>query len=350
MNQFSHSLLNWYRDHKRDLPWRNGNSAYRTWLSEIILQQTRVHQGLNYYSHFVEQYSNVVALADAPLEDVLKLWQGLGYYSRARNMHKAAQMVAYEMGGVFPETYKQLVLLPGVGPYTAAAIASIIFGEVVPAVDGNVKRVISRFFYLKGSIDNVNVTKDINALVSELISTASPGDFNQAMMDLGAMVCKPKKPICDKCPLEYGCMARAHNVQEQLPVRKAKVPKRTRYFYYFVFLYQRKTWLQKRTEKDIWEGLYEFPLVESDCELSFDDLCKQVDKLWGINMSFEKDIQINNLVKHVLTHQIIMAQFIVFSVKKQFLDKPLLVDLSNVKNYAVSRLIEKYLNMDENFL
>lgn len=291
----SRNLIDWYSREKRDLPWRNTQDPYRIWLSEIILQQTRVAQGLPYYHNFVAQYPSVFELANAPEDRVLRTWQGLGYYSRARNLHKTAKIIAQELGGEFPDNYADLLKLPGVGPYTAAAIASLAFGEPVPVLDGNVFRLISRLFGLEYDIANAANRKYFMEVLETLISQEVPGSFNQATMEMGALVCTPRNPKCDQCPVNMSCFAFKHRKQDQLPVKIKKIRIRSRTFHYVIFEYNGKLGLKQRQGKDIWQGLYEFQLFEGQPFSIQEDWGNDIDHLSGF--------------KHVLTHQRIDADF-----------------------------------------
>ncbi len=264
MHDFSEQLLEWYQQNKRDLPWRNTQNPYKIWLSEIILQQTRVEQGWNYYLAFTETYPAIEDLANASEQEVLKLWQGLGYYSRARNLHFTAKYIVNELQGRFPSNYKELLKLKGVGKYTAAAIASFAYGEAVPAIDGNVYRVLSRVFGEYEIINTPKAEKIFRQYAMELLPTQKAGNFNQAMMELGATVCKPQNPNCKECPVSAKCWANANTKQVELPVKKAAIKVRKRYFNYFVIEQNEAFVLQKRTEKDVWQHLYEFPLLEQE--------------------------------------------------------------------------------------
>ena len=259
---FADALLNWYEEHQRDLPWRHTQEPYNIWLSEIILQQTRVQQGLPYYQHFIEAFPTVEALAAAPEEQVLRLWQGLGYYSRARNLHTTAKAVAE--AGQFPQSYKELLKLKGVGPYTAAAIASFAYNEAVAVVDGNVYRVLARQFGLKDDIASPAGQKKFAQLAQELISADAPATYNQAIMEFGATHCTPRNPQCLFCPLKSTCYALKYGEQHQLPVKLKKQKVRDRYFHYLVITQQQQVLMQQRTGRGIWQNLWQFPLYEAD--------------------------------------------------------------------------------------
>ncbi|MBK6829719.1 MAG: A/G-specific adenine glycosylase [Flavobacteriales bacterium] len=261
---FTKALLPWYAEHKRPLPWRETRDPYRIWLSEVILQQTRVEQGREYWHRFVETYPTVAELAAATEDQVLRLWQGLGYYSRARNLRTAAKQVVEEHMGGFPDSYEGLKGLKGVGEYTAAAIGSIAFGLVEPVVDGNVYRVLARVFGIDTPIDSTAGRKQFRELAAALIDHEQPGEHNQAVMELGATVCTPLKPTCGECPLARKCIARATDRIDKLPVKTGKTKVRTRHFNYLHIERGDKTFLRKRTGKDIWHGLYELPLIETE--------------------------------------------------------------------------------------
>lgn len=261
---FSKTLIQWYLQNKRDLPWRNVSNPYIIWLSEIMLQQTRVAQGLPYFIRFTNAFPTVFDLANAEEEDVLKLWQGLGYYSRARNLHKSAKQIAYEFNGEFPKTYSALLNLKGIGEYTAAAIASFAYNENVPVVDGNVYRVLSRFFDLETDIASAGAKKEFTQLASELLPKGEANLFNQAIMEFGALQCVPRNPICGVCIFNDSCLALKKNKVLQLPKKTKKTKVTNRYFNYLVFSDENNnTIINKRIQKGIWHNLYEFPLIET---------------------------------------------------------------------------------------
>lgn len=349
MNRIAPQLIGWYHRHKRDLPWRATSDPYYIWLSEIILQQTRVDQGLAYYHRFVTNFPTVASLAKADEEEVLKLWQGLGYYSRARNLHASAKYIYKELKGRFPETYREIIGLKGVGAYTAAAIASFAFGEPKAAVDGNVYRVLSRVFGIKTPIDSAKGKKQFQELADKLIDAERPGDFNQAIMELGATLCKPVKPACDTCPLEAMCYAREKKAVGRLPVKEKKTKTRDRYFNYLVLHHRGALILRKRTGKDIWKNLYDFPLIESTAELEFGKLSR--DKGWkGLLGRTRYQLgRVSALHKHVLSHQRIFARFWEIELKAPLI-KPgpgsIWVKRKDVGQYAVPRLVDRYLCSD----
>jgi A/G-specific adenine glycosylase len=268
---FSNSLINWYLNNKRDLPWRNTDNPYNIWLSEIMLQQTRVAQGLPYYLDFISTFPTVFDLAKAPEEKVLKHWQGLGYYSRARNLHYTAKYVANELKGEFPNNYKDLLKLKGIGEYTAAAIASFSHNEAVPVVDGNVFRVLSRYFDIETDISLATAKKEFSELALELMPKNDPATFNQAIMEFGALQCVPKSPDCKNCIFNSSCAALQKKKVQYLPVKLKKVKISYRFFNYIVFEDDKlNTLIQKRDQKGIWQNLYEFPLIETETELNLD--------------------------------------------------------------------------------
>ena len=303
------ALLAWYPRHQRDLPWRHTRDPYAIWLSEVILQQTRVAQGLPYYQTFLAAYPTVQALAVAPEAEVLRYWQGLGYYSRARNMHRTAQQVVAENGGQFPGTYAELLKLRGIGPYTAAAIASFAFDEAVAVLDGNVYRVLARIFGLHSDIAAPSSRKEFQAVADQHIPASVPADFNQAIMEFGAIQCTPAKPDCLFCPLQTSCWAFQHGQVALLPV-KSKVKKaRTRYFHYFVLRHGERVYLRERREKDIWQGLYDFALAETDTpELPADELLRHLEA-FGAQLDTSQAAEPSAAYRHILSHQKLEVRF-----------------------------------------
>ena len=322
---FAETLIAWYEEHKRDLPWRGETDPYKIWVSEIILQQTRVQQGWDYYLRFIENFPNVKALANAEEDRVLKVWQGLGYYSRARNMHAAAHEIMTEHKGKFPQTYDQILSLKGIGKYTAAAIASIAFQLPYPAVDGNVIRIVSRIFGICDDVTQPAVVKRITEICNEQIDHDRPGVFNQAAMDFGAMQCVPRNPNCKECPFQSSCYALNNNLTDILPIKKKKAELKHRYFHYDVYLFDNKTIIEKRTANDIWRNMYQFPLIESDSEKCSD--------------------QSDYTVREVLSHQIIHAAFYVKNVKKQpkLSDNQMVVDFENIEDYPMPKIMTMFL-------
>lgn len=333
----------WYDGVKRALPWRDNKNPYSVWISEIILQQTRVNQGLPYYNRFLERFPTVSDLAKASEDEVLKLWEGLGYYSRARNLHATAKHVSIELKGEFPDTYDGLLALRGVGPYTASAIGSICFNLPVAAVDGNVYRVLSRYYGIQESIDESPTKKLVTELANGIVDVSDAGNHNQAMMELGATVCTPKTPKCGECPLKDSCIGFAENLQLILPIRTKKTKVRERYFNYLIPIAEGHTLIRRRGAGDIWQGLYEFENVESKVRLEGSELLKALkvtDK--HIIMSISEEFE------HILSHQKLKAKFV--TVKTENLNSELLlkVKLNNLANFAFPRLINRYL--EENFV
>ena len=293
---FSNSILSWYRENPRYLPWRETQDPYKIWLSEIILQQTRVAQGLPYYEAFSKAYPTVQALAEAPEEEILRLWQGLGYYSRARNLHGCAKYISSELGGVFPNRYASLIQLKGVGSYTASAIASFAFGEVQAVVDGNVFRVLARYFGIATDIASGKGKKEFEALANQLIPEDSPGEFNQAMMDFGSRCCVPKNPNCAECPLSASCFAFQKGLVSSLPVKNKKTKVKERILNYLVIRCGDQLVWNKRSKGDIWTGLYDFPLLQQETFPWKESLSKEA-------VLFPKKY------RHLLSHQRILASF-----------------------------------------
>jgi A/G-specific adenine glycosylase len=306
---FSQIIVKWYQANKRELPWRQTNDPYKIWLSEIILQQTRVIQGLPYYERFVDKYPSVNALAAAPEQDVLRLWQGLGYYTRARNLHKCANSVMNDHNGKFPSSFAGLIELPGVGEYTAAAIASFSYKETVAVVDGNVFRVLSRIFGIETPINSLEGKKIFSALAAKLIDPNQPDLHNQAMMEFGAMFCTPKNPACESCIFKKQCVAYRGDLQSELPVKLKGKSSRKRYFYYLVWEKDGKLMMKKREGKDIWNGLFDFNLIEKNRLVKPERL---IDEILGVNPSGKKpETVVSKSYKHILSHQTIFTRFII---------------------------------------
>ena len=308
---FSKPLIMWYLKNRRDLPWRTSTDPYHIWLSEIILQQTRIAQGTSYFEKFTDEFETVFDLARADERTVLKLWQGLGYYSRARNLHATAKKIAQDLNGKFPDSHRGLLELKGVGDYTASAIASIAFNLPHATVDGNVYRVLSRFFGISTPIDSSEGAKEFKSLAQELLDTERPGTHNQAVMELGALVCKPKNPDCENCPIRGNCFAYGTNAVDRYPVKQGKIRTRKRYFNYLVLDSDNGyTRIRRRTGQDIWKHLYEFPLVESDGQATEPEQIQSM-----IASEFELNGQYSlrkfnpSPVVHKLSHQELHADF-----------------------------------------
>ena len=343
--EFSNSLLHWYLQNKRDLPWRNTTNPYPIWLSEIMLQQTRVAQGMPYFLSFMDNFPTVFHLAKASEEQVLKLWQGLGYYSRARNMHKTAQFIAFNLDGNFPNNYNDLLKLKGVGEYTAAAIASFAFNEIVPVVDGNVYRVLARYFNVETDIASATAKKEFTALANELILKNNPALFNQAIMEFGALQCVPKNPNCTICIFNTSCAALQQNKVGNLPVKLKKTKVTNRYFNYLVFVDSNsETIINKRTEKGIWQNLYEFPVIETETELELDAICKEIEGRF-IDKKIKTIYKYNDtLLIHKLSHQKLHINFFNVEIDTKLENG---LDLINLKKMpfpiVIHNFIEKYL-------
>ena len=339
---FCNLLEAWYLSVNRDLPWRKTKDPYSVWLSEIILQQTRVAQGTSYYLRFIENFPTVFDLANAEEEKVLKLWQGLGYYSRARNLHYSAKYIVNELNGEFPKSYSKLLQLKGVGDYTASAIASICYDEKTAVVDGNVYRVLSRYFGKDTPINSSKGVKEFKALAQKLLETNNPGQYNQAIMDFGALQCKPKSPDCAECPLMGGCEAFSKNTVQSLPVKEKKSKIKKRYFNFVVVLTEdRQTILSQRKGKGIWENLYQFPLVEADETLDLEQLVasSRFQELFASNYG---PIQLFTKKEwvHKLSHQHLHTQFWIVEGESNHDD---LVPVDSIEHYAVPRLIHRFL-------
>lgn len=299
---FTDELVQWYLINKRDLPWRNTTDAYVIWLSEIILQQTRVEQGLPYFYRFVERYPDVSHFAAAHEDEVLKLWQGLGYYSRGRNMLKTARLVQEQYHGRFPDSYDELIKLKGIGEYTAAAIASFSANEAKAVVDGNVYRVLARYFGIYEPINSTTGKKTFQTLANDLLNKQNPALHNQAMMEFGAMLCKPKNPACGICPVHTACVAFTSNATNALPVKLKTVKVRERFLNYFLITEDDTILMNKRGDKDIWANMYDLPVIETTALLPVAELAElpEVKDIFGTDIKITGDIPVQ---KHILTHQ-----------------------------------------------
>ncbi|GAA0892179.1 A/G-specific adenine glycosylase [Fulvivirga kasyanovii] len=313
--KFAKKLITWYNMHKRELPWRDTTDPYKIWLSEIILQQTRVVQGLPYYNRFVEHFEKIDELAAANEQEILRLWQGLGYYSRARNLHKCAKIVAENLGGKFPFGYKNLLKLPGIGKYTAAAIASFAFKERVAVIDGNVYRVLARVYGISDDISSGTGQRRFEELANELIPEDQPDVYNQAIMEFGATHCTPKSPACAECIFNIECHARIHDLQKELPVKLGKVKVKNRYFHYIVFKRGNDMAMKQRQDNDIWRGLYDYMLYEHDEFRDFDQLVNN-DKFLSDLAPYIKEVEVSADYKHVLTHRRLHARFFTVDLER----------------------------------
>ncbi len=349
---FAKKLLNWYEENGRRLPWRGIDDPYKIWLSEIILQQTRIEQGRDYYLRFTEQYPTVKHLADATEAEVLKTWQGLGYYSRARNLHASARYIAYERGGRFPDTYEEILKLKGVGRYTAAAIASFAFRLPYPVIDGNVYRFVSRMYGIDTPIGNDAAYRQFEQLLLKLIDRERPDLFNHAMMDFGSTYCKPTGCDCKGCIFAEECVARREDRVEFLPVKGKAVEVKSRWFYYYYIEWkasgERMTLMHCREGKDIWKGLYEFPLVETDHSLDNEELGRQHQQmLQRLGVKRPLSLTVSSPIKHQLTHRTIQATFVHIDLGDQSplpLDGEKAFNLEEAQRLPVSRLMEIYMN------
>ncbi len=343
---FTENLLAWYSQNKRDLPWRNTTDPYIIWLSEIILQQTRVEQGMPYFQRFAERYPTVSAFAQASEDEILKLWQGLGYYSRGRNMLFTAKIIQQKFNGHFPDNYTDLIALKGIGEYTAAAIASFSANQAKAVVDGNVSRVIARYF---GIIEPINSTKGkklFQYMADELLSLQSPGLHNQAMMEFGALQCKPKTPNCSTCPVNESCYAFANSMVLTLPLKLKTVKVRDRFFNYFLITDNNRILLNKRGIDDIWANMYDLPLIETETTYIPEQLFStaEIISMFG---SSAQIINISAMQKHILTHQRIHARFIHIKLNiEEITLQPtwFITDIENLKTLALPKIISTFLS------
>lgn len=345
---FSRKLLKWYNPNKRDLPWRNTKDPYKVWLSEIILQQTRVDQGMSYYLKFVKLYPNVHKLAVAKEDKVLKAWQGLGYYSRARNLHYTAKYISKDLNGQFPDNQVALSKLKGIGAYTSAAIASFCFNEKVAVVDGNVIRVLTRIFGIEEPADSAKGKSIIQKLADELIDPNHPGEYNQAIMEFGAIHCTVHHPSCDTCPFANNCFAKKEYKTRLLPVKGKKTAVKNIWLYYFFLQYKGKTYLRKRSGDGIWKGLFDFPGIETEKALSHNEIVSNYLKVYpGHPQIVITDISHEFI--HVLSHRKIHALFFTARITKKWTPRPeniIEVKISEIDEFGIPRLIDKFLEKD----
>lgn len=341
MDFFSSKIIKWYSQHKRELPWRNTKDPYKIWLSEIILQQTQVKQGLPYYQKFVNTFPSVSELANANEEEVLKLWQGLGYYSRARNLHFAAKQI--HQAGFFPKEYKDIITLKGVGEYTAAAIASFAFKLPYAVVDGNVFRLLSRFYGIDTPIDTSKGKREFSEIAQTLLVKKEPDTHNQAIMEFGSQMCKPKQPNCNSCPLRDECVAFANNTIHLLPVKKGKVKVKTVFFEYFFFKMNGYTLVNKRADDGIWQNMYEFPLITTEELKNTEEILNHNQfESWvkGIDFIIESISEF----KHILSHRKINARFWEINCQNTLPASNFQkIKIETIDKLAVSRLIEKFI-------
>ncbi len=350
--KFSTKIIHWYKRNKRNLPWRNTNDPYKIWLSEIILQQTRIDQGVNYYLKFCDKYPDINSLAKAEEEQILKLWQGLGYYSRARNVHKTARLIMDKYHGQFPDNYSDIINLKGIGEYTAAAIISFAFNQVYPVVDGNVMRLISRIYGIKTAINNTKGKNEIYTIAQKLIDKNQPGEFNQAIMEFGALHCKPQNPDCKSCIFKLECVAFQQDLVPQIPFKINNIKIRKRYFHYFLLMYNGQIILNKRTANDIWQNLYDFPHIESVHFLGKNGIEKEFSNQFNISEDLFQIIKPPDEYKHILTHQRIFARFYTIKIsdensfqkiKSLNNNQYISIKYESIHLYPLPRLVDKFL-------
>ncbi|MEZ4912550.1 MAG: A/G-specific adenine glycosylase [Chitinophagales bacterium] len=346
-NFFTEKLLYWNEhQNKREMPWKGISDPYKIWLSEIILQQTRVAQGLPYYQKFATAFPDIHALANASQDEVMTLWQGLGYYSRARNLHATAQYISRELGGVFPNTYVQIRQLTGVGDYTAAAIASFAYNLPHAVLDGNVFRVLARYFGIEQATDETATRKHFATLAQQLLPPTKAGKYNQAIMDFGAEVCTPALPDCANCVLQTQCTAFAAQKVNELPIKSKKIKIKHRYFVFLYLHNEAQFFIEKRTEADIWQNLYQLPLIEVKNAKMFENINPLLQQNWGVETT---NLQLSKVFVQQLTHQKIHAVFAEAFMKKELntLTIPatwLLIFKKNYINFAFPKLINLFLS------
>ncbi len=345
MDFFVRTLHEWYAGNQRDLPWRRTRDPYAIWISEVILQQTRISQGLPYYERFMERFPDAVALAEAGEDGLMKVWEGLGYYSRARNLQAAARRVVEQHNGRLPADFTLLTRLPGIGRYTAAAIASIAFGLPHAVVDGNVARLLARFYGIADPVDSAPGIRRLGQLASGLLDVSNPGDHNQALMEFGALCCVPVNPSCPQCPLSSACVAFRMGKTALLPLKKGRNPKRTRYFYFYLFGNDTHLWVEKRTGKDIWKNLYQLPLFESTGAMAAESLpANPFPQVFRTGAAL-KISSVSNETVHELTHQRIVARFISVALENGLSLPPgwIAVSKKEIHKFAYPVLTAKYL-------
>lgn len=346
---FTKTLLQWNNnDNNREMPWKNEKDPYKIWLSEIILQQTRVEQGWDYYKKFIAEYPTISKLVKAPERKIFKMWEGLGYYTRCKNLIETSKFIWKEKKGKFPDTYEEILSLKGVGPYTAAAIASFAFNLPHAVVDGNVFRVLSRFFGIHADTESTEGKRIFETIANELLDKETPGIYNQAIMDFGAVICKPKNPQCSICPLKTKCVANLQGITDKLPVKNSRIKKRSRWFYYFIIVYNKRFFVRKRGAGDIWENLYEFVLLEAPQKMTVEKLKKTTvlrdltNKYKMVNTGDSKSY------KQQLTHQTIQGCFFHLRAKKKMsLNTYKTVTLKELKKLPFPKFITGYLSENE---
>ena len=338
-------IVAWYRINKRNLPWRDTANPYLIWVSEIILQQTRVIQGLDYYYRFTNVFPDIFSLARSDLDSILKIWQGLGYYSRARNMHTAAKHIVDVYQGIFPERYDELITIKGIGDYTASAIASFAFGQAIPVIDGNVNRVIARLFGVQHPVNKPAGQKEIRTHAEELMVNDSPGIYNQAIMEFGALQCIPKNPDCDHCILNLICVAHQTGLENVLPIKVKLAKIATRHFHYLHVHYGNRTFIRQRTAGDIWTGLYEFPMIETESEAGLDDLCRTSAWLSYFNGQTPVVKMVSKEITHRLTHRILKIRFYEIIIDQPISGQDIIeIAEAELPRFAVPKVIDNYLN------
>jgi len=345
---FTSDLISWYQEHKRDLPFRGTRDPYLIWISEIILQQTRMEQGLNHYHRFISRFPDLFTLAEADEEEVLKIWQGWGYYSRARNLHESARIIAGKLDGQFPNVFSEIKRLKGIGDYSAASIASLAFDEPIPAVDGNVYRFMARYFGFRDPAGSLAGKKKAVIQALKLIDKKSPGQFNQAMIEFGALICKPVNPICSECIFRDFCYAFQHDRVRQFPVKSRSPGTKRRYFHYLVITFLKegkpRIIINKRTGNDIWKNLYDFPLIETTCPES--EIFLQQTNRWK-SLFRERSPVIAGKSKefrHLLSHRIILATFYRISLEMAPATSFETIPLEEMDSLPVPKLISNYLH------
>ena len=340
----SQRLIKWYEVNKRILPWRERLNPYHIWLSEIILQQTRVSQGTKYYLKFIKKFPDVKILAASSIEEILVLWQGLGYYTRARNMHEAAKIIVEKYHGEFPEEYETIRQLPGIGNYTAAAISSLAFNLPYPAVDGNVYRVLARFFGIYTPIHTSLAKNDFYKAAMEIMDRKQPGTHNQALIELGALICLPRNPRCNDCPILDACFAYQKNAIQELPVKSKSISTKSRYFYYLVIRKNQKLYIQQRNQNDIWALLYEFPMIEMNRKCSIPLLLKS--RKWKriFQTTSPELTKISGEYIHKLSHQTLHAWFLEINTVEVLPIEAIQVTKEELNKFPFPRLINRYLS------
>jgi A/G-specific adenine glycosylase len=345
-NQFSTLLLKWNIEHNdRKMPWKGEKDPYKIWLSEIILQQTRVDQGRDYYNRFVSEFPDIQSLANASDERIFKLWEGLGYYTRCRNLLATAKHIAYELNGQFPRTYHDILSLKGIGSYTASAIVSFAFNLPHAVVDGNVYRVLARIFGIDTAVDSTEGKKQFTLLANELIDRDKPGLYNQSIMDFGAVVCKPQVPLCENCIFSKNCFAYQHGKVNSLPVKGKRPAVRKRWFYYLQLEFGNEVYIRKRVEKDIWQQLFEFVLLETGAPVETEDILQQAENMSLVQENGYELVTVSPVFRQQLTHQHITGQFIRVRLKKKMkaVNGGVWIKKDQLPSYAFPQFINQHM-------